>query len=277
MRKFAFSANAYRRFKLSQAIRHVALAGYSGIEITADAPHGYPPSLTEADRRAIRHALAQERLAISNINAAPMIALRDEFRPSWIESDSVLREERIRHTLEAGQLAKDIGGPTISTLGGGIIEEGMSRERAIGHFVAGLRHVAGMIDKGKCPPVLITPQKRLLVETAAQALEILEQVRSPKIGVAFDTGHFQRAGADLAESIRTLGAAIRHVRIEDVSADESRLTVVPGAGTVDFAAVFAALDSIGYNAWFTVDLSAADVHPDEAARQALAFLKQFDK
>ena len=71
--------------------------------------------------------------------------------------------------------------------------------------------------------------------------------------------------------------ALGHVHIEDVPADGADEVLVPGTGAVDFAAVFAALDDVGYDGWLTVDLSGADMHPDDAAKQALEFLKQFDK
>ncbi len=277
MRKFALSSSAYRRRKLAQAIRHVALAGYAGIEVVADVPHGYPPLVAEADRRGIRSALAQSRLAVSNVNAAPMTALRDELRPSWVEADQVLRQERVQHTLDAGKFAKDIGAPTISTLGGGKLEDDMTRERAVKSFIAGLKQVASEAAKGKCPPVLIDPQPGLLVGAAAQALEVVQQAKSSHIGVTFNTGHFRRAGQDIPEAIHVLKEFIRHVHVEDVAADGSGEVVVPGTGMVDFSAVFAALDDIGYTGWFTVDLSGADVHPDEAAKQALQFLGQFDQ
>ena len=115
----------------------------------------------------------------------------------------------------------------------------------------------------------------LLVETAAEAREIIERVASPHVGVSFNTGHFHRAGCDLGAVIRELGTCIRHVHVEDPAAGGSGAVVVPGTGAVDFAAVFAALDAVRYGGWFTVDLSGADVHPDEAARRALEFLSQF--
>ncbi len=277
LRKFALSSNAYKRYKLAQAIRHVALAGYTGVEVTADAPHAYPPALTKDDRKSIHSTLAQNRLAVSNLDASPMTALRDEMRPSWIEADRVLRQERIQHTLDAGQLGKEIGAPTISILAGGELDEEMSRGTAIGLFAQGLKHVAALAAKGKCLPVLIDPREGLLVATAAQALEVLEQVNSPHIGVNLNTGHLHRAGADIPAAIRQLKKFVRHVQIEDVAADGSGEVVVPGTGALDFAAVFEALDEIGYDDWLTVDLSGADVHPDDAARQALKFLGQFDK
>ena len=272
MRKFALSSSAYRRRKLAQAIRHVALAGYAGIEVVADVPHGYPPLVAETDRRGIRSALAQSRLAVSNVNAAPMTALRDELRPSWVEADQGLRQERVQHTLDAGKFAKDIGAPTISTLGGGKLEDDMTRERAAKNFIAGLKQVASEAAKGKCPPVLIDPQPGLLVGAAAQALGGLLKRSVNHIGLTFNTGHFRRAGQDIPEAIHVLKEFIRHVHVEDVAADGSGEVVVPGTGMVDFSAVFAALDDIGYTGWFTVDLSGADVHPDEAAKQALQFL-----
>lgn len=277
MRKFALSSAAYRRYKLDRAVRHVALAGYSGIGITADAPHGYPPLLTEAERKATRSVLAQHRLAVSNINAAPITALRDELRPSWIEADCVLRQERIQHTLDAGRLAKDLGAVTVATLGGGELEEGMDRQTAVAHFIAGLKRVACEARKKNYPPVLIDPQDGLLVETLPQALEIANQFKPDAIGVNVNTGNFHRAGQDAAGAIRELKERVRHVHIEDVAADGSGAIVVPGTGQVDFLAVFTALDDVAYTGWLTVDLAGADAHPDDAARQALEFLRQFDK
>lgn len=277
MRKFALSSGAYRRYKLVQAIRHTALAGYGGIEIIADAPHGYPPLITKPERQAIQAALAKRRLAVANVNASPMTALRDELRPSWIEVDRVLRQERIQHTLDAGQLAKDLGAPTLSTLAGGELEEGMTREIAVKHFVAGLKQVAAVAAKGKCPQVLVDPNGGMLVESIAQALDIVKRVKSPHVGININVGRLHRAGEDAAAGIRELKGSLSHVHIEDVPADGTDEVLVPGTGDVDFAAVFAALDDVGYDGWLTVDLSGADMHPDDAAKQALTFLKQFDK
>ncbi len=276
MRKFALSSSVFHRHQVIQAIRHVALAGYPGIEVVADAPHGYPPTVTQSDRTAIRTALSQHRMTVSNVDASPMTALRDEARPSWTEPDKVLRHERLQHTLEAAKLAKDIGGLTLSTLAGGEIDPEMTRDQAVKHFVSGLVQAAAVIAKRQYPPILIDPKPGLIVHTAEQARQIVEQIKSPHVGVNFNTGHFHRSRQDLAASIRDLKTQIRHVHIEDVAADHSGI-VVPGTGAVDFAAVFQALDHIGYDGWLTVDLSGADVHPDEAARIALQFLGQFDK
>jgi sugar phosphate isomerase/epimerase len=277
VRKFALSSSAYSRFKFAQAVRHIALAGYAGVELVADAPHGYPPVLNEADRKGMHSALAQSRLAVSNVNAGPMTALRDDLRPSWIEPDVVLRQERLQHTLDAAQLAKDIGGPSISTLGGGPPDPDVPPDRARTYFLEGLQQVAADAATKKLPILFIEPRPGLLIETAEQALEVVAQVGAKRLGVTVNTGHFHRGDRDLAAAVRRLGPALGHVHVEDVAPDGSGTVVVPGTGLVDFATLFAALGDIGYDGWLTVEQSGADMHPDDAARQALTFLRQFDE
>jgi sugar phosphate isomerase/epimerase len=274
VRKLALSSGAYPRYELARAIRHVALAGYDGIEIVADAPHGYPPRVSADARKVIRSTLTQNKLVVSNINAGPMTALRDEVRPSWVERDEILRNERLQHTLEAAKLATDLGGPTVSTLGGGEIEEELGPEKSTKLMVGALQETIAALVKLKHPPLLITPQPGLLVDTVAKAREIVDAVHSPHVGINVNTG-LQPRGTEPDAAIREAGDRLRHVHLEDRAADEAFEIVVPGTGVIDFPAVFAALDEVNYDGWLTVDLSGADVHPDDAAKQAHEFLRQF--
>jgi sugar phosphate isomerase/epimerase len=281
VRKFALSSGAYQRYELVRAIRHTALAGYTGIEILADRPHAYPIDLNDEARATVRSALAKHRLAVSNINAEPMEALRDKMRPSWIEPDPVLSGERLMHTLDAGQLANDLGAPHLSTMPAGMLQEEMTPEQALEQFVAGLKRLAvegakKAKKKRPCPPVLFGARHGFLVETAEQILDVLERVGSDRIGATLNTGRLRSAGQDVGEAIRRLRGQLRHVHLEDCSRHGDGKIVVPGTGLVDFAAVFAALDDIGYDGWLTVNLAGADVHPDVAAKQALQYLGQFD-
>src|SRR5512134_310802 len=89
--RLAFSTNAYLRFSFAEAARRLAAIGYRGIEIMADVPHAWPAFLLEEQKQAIRAALAQHHLAISNVNAFMMNAINDHrqryWHPSWIEPD----------------------------------------------------------------------------------------------------------------------------------------------------------------------------------------------
>src|SRR5262245_57687909 len=97
--KLAFSTNAYLKFSFAEAVRRLAKIGYAGVEIMADVPHAWPAFLLEEQKQAIRQALADNKLAISNINSFMMHAVNDPrqryWYPSWIEPDRHYRQIRI--------------------------------------------------------------------------------------------------------------------------------------------------------------------------------------
>src|SRR5471032_3238666 len=117
--KLAFSTNAYLKFSFSETVRRLARIGYTGVEIMADVPHAWPAFMLDEQKHAIRQALAENKLAISNINSFMMHAVNDPrqkyWHPSWIEPDRHYRQIRIDHTKRALSLAKEIGAPNITT------------------------------------------------------------------------------------------------------------------------------------------------------------------
>ncbi len=100
--KLAFSTNAYLKFSFAEAARRLAAIGYSAVEIMADVPHAWPAYMLPEQKQAIRDALSQNQLAISNINSFMMHAISDQRQlywfPSWIEPDINYRNVRVLHT-----------------------------------------------------------------------------------------------------------------------------------------------------------------------------------
>src|ERR671937_191222 len=75
MHKLAFSTNAYLKYSFAEAVRRLAAIGYAGVEIMADVPHAWPAYLLDEQKQAIRKALNDHGLAISNVNAFMMNAI----------------------------------------------------------------------------------------------------------------------------------------------------------------------------------------------------------
>src|SRR5687767_1464796 len=111
--KLAFSSNAFRAFSIEDAISIVAGIGYSGIELMCDAPHAWPPDMTDARLASIRAALDRHRLQLSNLNAFMMCGYRHPGSgregtfhwPSWVDPDPAVREARIGHTIRCVEMA----------------------------------------------------------------------------------------------------------------------------------------------------------------------------
>ena len=272
MMQLAFSTNAYLKFSFAEAARRLAEIGYAGIEIMADVPHAWPACLLEEQKQGIRRALAENWLAISNINAFMMNAISDPrqryWHPSWIEPDRHYRQIRIDHTCRSLTLARELGAACITTEPGGPVEPGDSWSAALELFVEMLKPVAEHAEK-EGVLLLIEPEPGLLIETADQFLELMEQVDSPAIGLNFDIGHFYCVGDEPAPTVHRLAPYTRHFHLEDIAATRVHHHLIPGEGAIDFAATFDAIRQIDYKGWITIELYPYVDNPDAAARTAL--------
>jgi len=269
--KFAFSANAFRRYDLIETIRILTELGYQGIEILADIPHAYPPDLTGGDVQKIRAALDDNGLALSNINAFMLHAIQDTYHPSWIEHESSKRAQRIGYTLQCIDLAAQLGIDILSTEPGGPLM-GMEQQEGLNFFKEGL---AAIYQKARDNGIriLIEPEPGLLIENSVQIRSLLDDLDPDVFGLNFDIGHFFCVGEDPSACIREMRDVIYHFHIEDIAATREHHHLLPGKGAIDFPSVFKAIEDIEYDGFITVELYPYDDQPVEAARQALAYLQ----
>jgi sugar phosphate isomerase/epimerase len=270
--RLAFSTNAYLNFSFRDAVSRLAKIGYAGVEIMADVPHAWPAYLLPEHKQAIRQALADNKLAISNINSFMMHAVNDPrqkyWHPSWIEPDRHYRQIRIDHTKRALTLAKELGAPCITTEPGGPVEPGQSWSGALKLFVEMIKPVAEHAEK-EGVLLLVEPEPGLLIETVDQFLEFMQHIDSPAVGMNFDIGHAYCVKDDPATTIPGCAKHIRHFHLEDIAATRVHHHLVPGEGAIDFAAALRAIRGMNYQGWITIELYPYIDDPDVAARTAL--------
>jgi sugar phosphate isomerase/epimerase len=273
--KLAFSTNAYLNFPFLEAVTRLAALGYEGVEIMADVPHAWPAYLLPDQKAALREALAKNKLAISNINAFMMHAVNDRrqkyWHPSWIEPDPNYRAIRIDHTMRALTLAKELGAKCITTEPGGPVGKGESWTAALKLFVEMLKPVIEHAEK-EGVLLLIEPEPGLLIETTDQFLELMQYISSPAVGMNYDVGHAFCVKDDPATTIPRVAKYIKHFHLEDIAATRIHQHMIPGTGAIDFKATLAAIRSIGYDGWLTVELYPYVENPDDAARRGREFL-----
>lgn len=96
------------------------------------------------------------------------------------------------------------------------------------------------------------------LNTAAQAAELVQAVDEPNYGYLYDTFHFNIEEDSITDVIPATIGQISHVHISENNRG------VPGAGHIDFAAVFKALKAAGYDGWMTIEAFGSAL-PDLAA------------
>ncbi|MFM7249898.1 MAG: sugar phosphate isomerase/epimerase family protein [Planctomycetaceae bacterium] len=271
----AFSSNAYLDVPVEQAIRRIAGFGYRGIELLADVPHAWPAGLLGVQKEAIRRALDDAGLVISNINAFMMNAIADPrqpyWHPGWTDPDPHYRAIRREHTKRALRLAAELGARTISTEPGGELQPGQSRDQAADIFYDEIMPVLDVAAEVGVT-LLVEPEPGLLIEKFGEYLEFAERVSHPALGLNFDIGHAYCVSEDPAEWVPRMKAHTRHYHFEDIAATRVHHHLVPGEGAIDFDGVFRAIAAHTPDIWVTVELYPYRAKPDEAAQAARTHL-----
>lgn len=86
-----------------------------------------------------------------------------------------------------------------------------------------------------------------LVNNVEEALEVIEAVNSPELGVLFDTFHANIEEASIAESIELVAEKLVYVHL----ADSNRWA--PGYGHIDFDALLSTLERVGYDGFCSLE------------------------
>src|SRR5205814_1408814 len=175
---------------------------------------------------------------------------------TWIEDDAKLREVRIEHTRGAIELAAELGAKTVSVQPGGpLIGTTLSRDDAGKRFADG---IAQLTDHAKKNEVILAvePEPGLFIERASEYLQFKREFfeHEPAVRMNCDIGHLFCVGDAPADVIRAMPGEIAHVHLEDIGKNRVHQHLTPGRGVIDFAAVFNALEEIGYACWVTVEL-----------------------
>ena len=117
---------------------------------------------------------------------------------------------------------------------------------------------------------------------------VMSHTSERDVAFVLDTGHITMAGMDPVELTKRLGHRIVEFHMKDTKPewkggaktrlDRPDMMKEPpffplGSGGVDFAAIKAHLDSIGWNGFLTVELDSSPFRPPkESARQSLSYL-----
>jgi D-psicose/D-tagatose/L-ribulose 3-epimerase len=124
------------------------------------------------------------------------------------------------------------------------------------------------------------------INIAADAVRFIDEVGEPNALIHLDTYHMIREEDSFAEAVRLCGKKLGYVH-----ACESQRGI-PGTGLVPWEEFFAALKSVGYDDWVTIESFTTELEnvarlcciwrkladsPEQLASQGLAFLKNANR
>lgn len=241
----------YRTFgDIECAIREIGEVGYTGTELFDGNLLDYEERLDDLDS-----VLRSAGVALVGVYSGGNFIFTD-----------ILPEELARID-RAAAAAASLGAEHL-VVGGGAKRSVGTQAEDINRLAEALEQVVSIAQKHGLNPHY-HPHLTTIVEGPDEVRALFGQT---SINFCPDTAHLAAAGGDVPAMIREHKARISYVHLKGWQKDPFAFTPLD-AGTLDMAAITAALTDIGYAGWITAEL---DSWPDprEGAARSLAFLKR---
>ena len=227
--------------EFAQALSWLKENGFHGAELAV----ARPATVDGADLRELldRFGLRVPTLSTGQAYGMEGISL------SGADEDS--RSKAIHRIKEHADLAAKLGAPLVTVgLIRGRMEAG-KEEEGLARFRDSMSECLPYAkDRGVC--LILEPINRYETNLLNSCEETARFIRGPlgafdNIGILYDAFHSNIEDADMPGAIEECGALIRHVHLADSNRG------LPGYGHTDFAPVLAALDSLAYDGFFSLE------------------------
>jgi hydroxypyruvate isomerase len=165
------------------------------------------------------------------------------------------------------EYAKALKVPQLNCLVG-IPTAGVSREQARATIIDNLGFAASALKKEGIR-LLVEPCNSFdipgfALNRSGEALDVIQAVGSDNLFLQYDIYHMQRMEGELAATIKKNLPSIAHVQLADNPGRNE-----PGTGEINYAYLFALLDSIGYSGWI-----GCEYKPRSTTTEGLGWLQE---
>ena len=213
-------------FDLETALKHVAMAGYDGIELMT------------------LEAMCEHLVLDRWRELAPEIRrLSDEYALSLLAMEQPISDPTVMEV--AFQAAAEIGIPIVNTCPGGKSDD----EDAWPQVIDTLGNLASRAEEYGVTLCVKAHVGQSIYNTPT-TLRAMDEIASPAFGVDMDPSHIHRAGENPVEAIGAVISRVRHVHIRDCKGRQQNpgtpADQANGRGDIDLVGYIRVLHENGY-------------------------------
>jgi sugar phosphate isomerase/epimerase len=255
--KFGFRSASLGLDDIADALRDLAAMGFDGVEVCLEPAPLRPGTLTRDGAEQIRATADALGLAITSAS---------------FHADMEDMDVRLRQTFQALDVAEWLGTDVLVVNTERAATDAAEAERQFAEVAERMKRLCELAE-ARGIRIAIEPEPLFVIGNIDDMLRIADAVSSPALRVNLDIGHAEVTEGDVPGAIERLGDLIVHTHLEDI-AGRVHKHLIPGEGNIDFAAVFAAFDRVGYRGIHTIDLFGLGDRAADSARAALAALRR---
>jgi sugar phosphate isomerase/epimerase len=262
--------NTYHTYSLEESLAGIAAAGFKSVELAS------VPGWTEHVRR---NASAEEIAHVKDLlNAHGLTPV------SLAGHSDLVSEAGVAEFRKALNIAEKLGISYVTTsTGGHDASSGGSLEEQRNHFMA---HIRPLADEAAAIGITICLETHGgLLATGNISKKLIEDIGKSNIGINYDPGNvIFYGGVRPEDDIKTSADTVKHMHCKDQIGGPGVWNFpAVGSGEVNFAAIFAELDKVGFTGPVSIEIEfqgepwppLADVN--KAVADSYTFVRQFVK
>jgi sugar phosphate isomerase/epimerase len=269
--RYAICNETFEGWDHGRICRTAAELGYTGLEV---APFTLAPRIgdvTAPQRRQLR--LEAEACGVPIIGLHWLLAKTEGLHLT--SPDAQVRQRTADYLVELARCCRDLGGD-LMVFGSPAqrrIPAGATREQTDDYAVDTFqRAAAGIADAGvKLCLEPLAPAEADYLQTAAEAVTILDRLRHPNFVLHLDVKAMSSAAEPVSTVIREYAARTGHFHANDANRRG------PGFGDTDFVPIFQALKDSHYQGWVSVEVFDYSPDPVTIARESIRYMRECER
>jgi len=249
--RIATATSVLFQHTIQDAVRLVAQLGFDGVDIWGGRPHVYRNDLTGEGLGELRGLIAD--LGLTVVSLMPAFY---RYPHSFSNPNPRVREDSIGYVRQCIDNAAVLGAGIVLIVPDHSLH-GQPREASRARFTESVDVVAryaSQYDLMLGIEVLYYDETDY-VNSAEDALAIIDELGHRNIGVVLDTGTLNLSKDDPAEALTKLGGRLLQVHVNDNEGGREQQNLIPGEGTYDFRSLIHTLREHGYPGFLSAELT----------------------
>ncbi len=179
------------------------------------------------------------------------------------------KQQHFREAIDqVSEMASALNCPRVH-IGPSRMPDGVSRERCFETLVENIVYAADfLVTDGVqllVEPLNVYDMPDIFLSDLDETMRAIRAADRPNVSLQFDIYHQARMGADIIKQLQTHIDHVGHIQFADAPGRAE-----PGSGSLDFQAIFAEIDRLGYSGWV-----GAEYQPSGKTGDSLQWLKHY--
>ena len=248
--KISVASSVFVNYSLREAIRIIANSGYDAIDIWGGRPHVYRRDYNWRDLKELRIFLEENNLKVSSFMPAFF-----RYPYSLSNPNDRIRQDSIDYMRDCMDSAAILEAEILLVIPGkSLIDQDLedAKRRNI-ESIEMVCHYSQDYDfrLGLEPANAFVTD---LVNTATDAIKIVDDLNFENLGVVLDTGHMNLVKDSPENAVRVLGDCLLQIHTND-NDGVHQLNLVPGDGNFDFPNLIDTLQISGFRGYLSAELA----------------------